>query len=130
MKRDIKPYNLSHHSTLETIPSLQGIYAADQAIPEVQFWGEMVSVWLPLQEMDLVQVYLGIPPGRHTYQLRSMVCFYGAHYHAFLHKGGRWLMFDDATTAVVGAWEDVVHKLKCHLGKIQLSVLHRRAPSS
>ena len=35
------------------------------------------------QEVDLADVYLGVP-GCHPFRLRSMVCFYGAHYHAFV----------------------------------------------
>ena len=72
-----------------------------------------------LQEVDIGQIYRAL--GQQLYRLRSMVCFYGAHYHAFVHTSGRWVMLDDANTAVVGAWEDVVRR--CRLGRIQPSVL-------
>ena len=71
------------------------------------------------QVVDIGQVYRGL--GQLLYTLRSMVCYYGEHYHAFVHVDGRWLMFDDAATNEVGAWADVVRK--CQLGKIQPSVL-------
>ena len=73
------------------------------------------------QSLDLGEVYLGQPAGQYIYWLRSMVCYYGAHYHAFVHTAGRWIMFDDANTSVVGDWDAVLHK--CQLGKIQPSVL-------
>ena len=73
------------------------------------------------QTLDLGEVYLGLPKQQYIYRLRSMVCYYGAHYHAFVHTGGQWIMFDDANTSAVGGWESVMHK--CQLGKIQPSVL-------
>ncbi|CAL8470323.1 g9865 [Coccomyxa elongata] len=73
------------------------------------------------ETVDLGEVYLGQPKGRYIYRLRSMVCYYGAHYHAFVHTAGGWIMFDDANTSVVGNWDAVLHK--CQLGKIQPSVL-------
>ena len=81
----------------------------------------MAKPRLPAQELDLGEVYRGLPLREHAYALRSMVCYYGAHYHAFVHVDGRWLMFDDAASNAVGAWADVVRK--CQLGKIQPSVL-------
>lgn len=68
-------------------------------------------------------MYQGLPRGVYVYRLHSMVCYYGAHYHAFVQgaRTGQWLMFDDATIAVAGCWRDVV--AKCQLGKIQPSVL-------
>lgn len=82
--------------------------------------GTLVCLFWP-QELDLAEVYLGLAPGEHMYRLRSLVCYYGAHYHAFVHVDGTWLMFDDATTNVVGPWSHVVRK--CELGKIQPSML-------
>lgn len=57
------------------------------------------------------------------FQLRSMVCFYGSHYHAFVLKSDpkRWMQFDDATVSTIGDWSKVVSK--CGRGKIQPSVL-------
>jgi hypothetical protein len=68
---------------------------------------------------------MGVEKGKHMYALRSIVCFYGAHYHAFVHVDGRWLIFDDAASSVVGDWAAVVQK--CRLGKIQPSVLFLEA---
>ncbi|KAK9809137.1 hypothetical protein WJX72_009962 [[Myrmecia] bisecta] len=75
------------------------------------------------ESVDMGAIYQGLPPATHLFKLRSMVCFYGAHYHAFVFskETRKWLMFDDATVAVVGLWPDVVRK--CQLGKIQPSVL-------
>ena len=75
------------------------------------------------QVMDIGQIYKGL--GERLYRLRSMVCYYGEHYHAFVHVDGCWLMFDDAASNVVGAWADVVRK--CQLGRIQPSVLFFQA---
>ena len=74
-----------------------------------------------MQEVDAGQVYKAL--GQRLYRLRSMVCYYGAHYHAFVRAddGLIWRMVDDATTSVVGPWADVVRK--CQLGRIQPSVL-------
>ncbi|BDA44359.1 probable inactive ubiquitin carboxyl-terminal hydrolase 54 at C-terminar half [Coccomyxa sp. Obi] len=71
------------------------------------------------EEVDLAHIYKA--QESRLYRLRSMVCYYGAHYHAFVHTEGRWIMFDDANTSVVGDWNAVLHK--CQLGKIQPSVL-------
>ena len=59
--------------------------------------------------------------GSKEYRLRSMVCYYGEHYHAFVYRDGRWVAFDDATTSLVGSWDNVVKK--CTMGKIQPSLL-------
>ena len=74
-----------------------------------------------LQELDLSRVYLGLVAGEHRYRPCSMVCYYGRHYHAFTRMEGQWLGFDDATSYIVGAWDDLVRK--CELGKIQPAVL-------
>ena len=83
---------------------------------------------VPPQDIDAAHVYAGWKPGLCRYRLRSMVCFYGAHYQAFVASAdrssagtGAWSVFDDARVAFVGAWADVVRK--CHLGRIQPSVL-------
>ena len=31
--------------------------------------------------------------GSKEYRLHSMVCYYGSHYHAFVHTEGRWVAF-------------------------------------
>ncbi|KAK9809101.1 hypothetical protein WJX72_009369 [[Myrmecia] bisecta] len=74
------------------------------------------------EEVDISAVYLGLTEP-HIFKLRSMVCYYGAHYHAFVFsaEAGKWLMFDDATINAVGSWRDVVSK--CFAGRIQPSVL-------
>ena len=75
-----------------------------------------------LQEVDIGQVYQGVYDS-HVYRLISMVCFYGSHYHAFVFSAtaGHWLMFDDTTALAVGDWDRVL--AKCHMGRIQPSVL-------
>ncbi len=72
-----------------------------------------------LQGLDIGQIYMAL--GSKEYCLHSMVCYYGEHYHAFVHTEGRWVAFDDATLSDVGPWEAVVKK--CILGKIQPSLL-------
>ncbi|KAK9830628.1 hypothetical protein WJX81_006901 [Elliptochloris bilobata] len=70
--------------------------------------------------VDLGAVYSGL--GRQEYRLRSMVCFYGAHYHAFVCSSNRWLTFDDSAVNAVGPeWRTVIKK--CGLGRIQPAVL-------
>ena len=74
------------------------------------------------QELDLGDVYLSVPRGKHVYRLRSMVCYYGQHYLAFvLMAGNTWFMFDDASMQRVGYWADVINKSA--LGRTQASVL-------
>jgi len=54
-----------------------------------------------------------------------MVCYYGAHYQAFvlLPDAGGWALFDDASVSLVGdgSWRAV--REKCRLGRIQPSVI-------
>ena len=76
------------------------------------------------QGIDLGKIYSGVGAGKRQYQPAIMVCYYGRHYHAFVHMEGQWRGFDDAASYVVGSWEDLVHK--CELGKIQPSVLFFR----
>ena len=75
------------------------------------------------QDVDLGQVYLGLEEAEYEYSLHSMVCFYGAHYQAFVwsRKAQQWLLFDDSNVSKVGDWQHVVGK--CFLGRIQPSVL-------
>lgn len=99
-------------------------------------------------QLDLGEVYRGLPPGPHLYRLRSLVCYYGEHYFAFVllppppqpqqhpqqqhqhqqQEGGVWAMFDDTRVARVGAWSDVCRK--CELGRMQPSVLFFEAAGS
>ncbi len=73
--------------------------------------------------MDIGQVFLGLEEGQFAYALTSMVCFYGAHYFAFVWSAAAdaWLLFDDAHISRVGGWDAVTGK--CFLGRIQPSVL-------
>lgn len=75
-----------------------------------------------MQTLDLGDVYDGIEKRKHIYHLRSMVCYYGQHYLAFvLMPGDTWFMFDDASMLRVGSWADVINKSA--LGRTQASVL-------
>ena len=71
----------------------------------------------------------GKKKGFYMYALRSMVAFYGSHYHAFVRNPDTnlWRIFDDTHVSEVGGWQDVLRK--CHLGKIQPSVLFYEAYS-
>ena len=71
------------------------------------------------QNVDLGAIYSGL--GKQSYHLKSMVCFYGAHYHAFVWSSGRWFTFDDSAVSAVGVWRTVIQK--CRLGHIQPAVL-------
>ena len=56
-------------------------------------------------QIDLAEVYAGVPRGAQHHCLRSMVCYYGQHYQALVlvpEAGGR-LMFDDTRVTRVGA---------------------------
>ena len=70
----------------------------------------------------MADIYQAVDPGLLVYALRSMVCYYGSHYFAFVLSPqlGQWLLFDDASVSRVGTWVDVV--AKCRLGRIQPSV--------
>ena len=75
-----------------------------------------------LQTLDLSEVYLGLSKHKDIYNLRSMVCYYGQHYLAYvLMPGNTWFMFDDASMQRVGAWADVISKSSA--GRTQASVL-------
>eukprot|EP00887_Chlorella_sp_A99_P005120 scaffold25.g5120.t1 len=75
------------------------------------------------EALDVGELYRGVEPGAHTYRLRAMACYYGAHYMAFVFAPdlGQWLLFDDAAVSRIGAWPDVVRK--CEAGRIQPCVL-------
>ena len=70
-------------------------------------------------DVDLGAIYSGL--GEQRYRLRSMVCFYGAHYNAFVWSANSWFTFDDCAVSKVGSWRSVVNK--CRLGHIQPAVL-------
>ncbi len=81
--------------------------------------------------MDLAEVFSGLAPGKHLYRLRSLVCYYGAHYFAYvlLPELQAWAKIDDTHVSRVGSWADV--KRKCAAGRVQPSVLFFEAlPSS
>ncbi|PRW39333.1 uridylate kinase [Chlorella sorokiniana] len=89
---------------------------------------DIAGTMAAIQEVvDVGEVYRGVPPGLHRYALRSMVCYYGAHYQALVlvPDAGGWLMFDDARVTRVGSWADV--RRKCEAGHIQPSVLFYEA---
>lgn len=74
-----------------------------------------------MPQVDLYEVYKGLDPGS-TYRLCSMVCYYGAHYQAFvLLPSSVWVVLDDAAVSWVGSWADV--RRKCELGHLQPSVM-------
>ncbi len=70
-------------------------------------------------------MFQGLDREQHLYRPRSMVCYYGAHYQAFvlLPDAGGWALFDDASVSLVGdgSWRAV--REKCRLGRIQPSVI-------
>ena len=80
-------------------------------------------------QVDVGEVYSGLPRGRHRFALHSMVCYYGAHYEALVlvpEAGGAcWLKFDDKSVSRVGDWQAV--RRKCEAGRIQPSVLFYEA---
>jgi ubiquitin C-terminal hydrolase len=43
------------------------------------------------------------------YSLRSVICYFGHHYQAFVlsEELQQWLLFDDAVIKVVGDWQQV-----------------------
>ncbi|DBA77474.1 TPA: hypothetical protein ACH3X1_009298 [Trebouxia sp. C0004] len=72
--------------------------------------------------LDLADIYLGIEHRAFVYLIRSMVCYYGQHYMAYvLLSDSLWYMFDDARILQIGQWADVVKK--CNLGRTQPSIL-------
>ena len=75
-----------------------------------------------MQELDIADMYGGLQTGKHVYYLRSMVCYYGQHYMAFvLMPDSTWHVFDDARIRQIGLWPDVIRK--CTSGRIQASVM-------
>jgi hypothetical protein len=67
--------------------------------------------------------------GGEEYALRSVVCFYGSHYAAFVRPdgceggpgGGGWRLFNDASVSAVGDWAAVL--AHCARDCLQPSVL-------
>ena len=79
-------------------------------------------------QIDLRNVYRGVPPDTPPYRLRSMVAYYGQHYMALVRLpelGGRWAMFDDSSVTAVGGWAEV--RQRCEAGRVQPSVLFYEA---
>ena len=68
-------------------------------------------------------VYGGLEDSDAVYRLRSMVCYYGAHYQAFVRRpdSAAWQLFDDASVSDVDSWHHV--RSKCERGHIQPAVL-------
>ncbi|KAA6426044.1 MAG: hypothetical protein FRX49_03896 [Trebouxia sp. A1-2] len=83
---------------------------------------DIKAAMLGLREvLDLADMYLGIEHEAFVYHIRSMVCYYGQHYIAYvLLSDSLWYMFDDARVLQVGQWTDVV--TKCSLGRTQPSI--------
>ncbi len=77
-------------------------------------------------QVDLSQLYGGVPQ-RSLYRLKSMVCYYGRHYSAFVHlpELGRWVTFDDTAASSVGPFSEV--RRRCEAGRVQPSVLFYEA---
>ena len=74
-------------------------------------------------------MYLQLPPCRHVYYLRSMVCYYASHYMAFiLMPDHMWHAFDDARIKQIGLWPDVIRKGT--EGRIQASMMFYQEPWS
>ncbi|KAL1187952.1 hypothetical protein V5N11_009265 [Cardamine amara subsp. amara] len=73
-------------------------------------------------EIDISNLYRGLDP-KNTYNLVSVVCYYGQHYHCFAysHEHNQWIMYDDKTVKVIGSWSDVLSM--CERGHLQPQVL-------
>jgi len=71
------------------------------------------------------------PAAAREYELRAMVCYYGAHYACFTRTdeaggaGAVWTRFDDATVSEVGGWEAL--SVACARGHLQPTVLFYEA---
>ena len=70
------------------------------------------------------------PGGGEAYDLRAVVCFYGAHYLSFARTDGRgappaWTRFDDGAVTPVGDWAAVC--AACARGHLQATVLFYEA---
>ncbi len=71
--------------------------------------------------MDLGELYSGVEPGKKRYDLSTMVCFYGKHFSAFVHKDGQWWSFSDTAGKAVGNWAQLIKM--CEVGRKQPAVL-------
>lgn len=70
--------------------------------------------------------YAGLPDPESfpdTYDLRCMVCYYGAHYSVFVWRRDdkKWWLYDDANVREIGTWQVVVQQ--CKAGRLQPLVL-------
>ncbi|KAL9239545.1 hypothetical protein vseg_013855 [Gypsophila vaccaria] len=77
-------------------------------------------------EIDIGILYRGLEP-QNLHRLAVVVCYYGQHYHCFAysHDHEKWIMYDDKTVKVIGAWEDVLSM--CERGHLQPQVLFYEA---
>ncbi|KAK9801357.1 hypothetical protein WJX73_009686 [Symbiochloris irregularis] len=73
------------------------------------------------EDLDLSELYVGSGGAGRKYQLRSMVGFYGSHYHALVCDHKQWWTLDDSHVRSLGTWSDVL--LTCQQGHVQPSVL-------
>lgn len=80
-----------------------------------------------MQELNLSDLYFGLQGMPSTYRLRSVVCYRGMHYHAFVRQGdsARWIDVSDSTFSPAGSWADC--KAKCASGRSQPSLLFYEA---
>lgn len=90
-------------------------------------FGNTCSEQLSGQVVDVAEVFRGGRKNKYIYSLRCMVCYYGLHYHAFVKDSetNNWRMFDDTRLADIGDWKAV--QQKCHVGRIQPSILFYEA---
>lgn len=75
---------------------------------------------LPLT-LDLALVLDGLDTttSRPLYRLRTMICFYGAHFVLIAYNPAvnQWVQFDDSSVKPLGSWADVCEK--CMQGRFQ-----------
>eukprot|EP00798_Chlamydomonas_sp_ICE-L_P000720 gene720-2144_t len=126
-----EPFYFPMARTIKPEPLTMLCYSSQHHQTQIQ--SHIVPFYLPMattttsEPMNPIftvkEVFGGRAPISDPFYLRSMFCYYGQHYHAFVYRREikQWVMFDDMTVATVGSWKKVLKK--CELGRIQPSVL-------
>ena len=118
---------VSEHATVRVLPAL-ACTPSPLLLPRPTSPHPPFCFAPTLPQVDPSEFYKGVPP--RLYRLHSLVCYYGAHYSAFVWAAdlGAWLQFDDTRVTRVGSWADV--RAKCQAGRIQPSLLFYEAAAA
>jgi len=93
---------------------------ADDKSPFIAISGIPQKLWPPKSTYSWLMGHTASFP----LQLTGLICFYGAHYVAFVpspQDSEQWLQLNDTSVGVVGTWDQLVEK--CVKGRLQPTLL-------